>query len=179
MLSEAEGRDLLRLARRALESHFGVAGEAVATEIRTPEGIGGVFATLTREGELRGCIGYVVPSIELPSIAERAVVAAATKDPRFSAVTVEELADIRIAISVLTESVPVHDVDEIQVGLHGLVIERGGARGLLLPQVASERSWDRDRLLAETCIKAGLPPESWKDSSTTIWRFAAVLFEEA
>ena len=178
MLTEQEGRELLRLARHALESHFGVAREAPSTEVRTPNGVGGVFATLKRDGELRGCIGYVVPNIDLHKTTERAVVAAATSDPRFAAVEAEELSRIGISISVLAEAVPVDEVGEIEIGHDGIIIERDGARGLLLPQVASERGWDRERFLAETCTKAGLEPESWKDAETVIWRFAAVHFDE-
>jgi len=177
-LSEEEGRELLRLARHALESHFGVSGKELPIGVRTPDGVGGVFATLKRDGELRGCIGYVVPNIDLTTTTERAVVAAATADPRFTRVTADELPAIEISISVLTESVVVNDIDEIEVGRDGLVIERGGARGLLLPQVATERHWQRHRFLAETCVKAGLAPGSWSDPETIIWRFAAAQFDE-
>ncbi len=180
MLTEPEGRELLRLARRALEFHFGVATVAPSTEVFTPDGVGGVFATLKRDGELRGCIGYVLPNIDLHTTTARAVVAAATDDPRFHGVEAEELSRIRISISVLAEAVPVdatHEI-EIEIGRDGIIIEREGARGLLLPQVASERGWDRERFLAETCIKAGLKPESWKDPETVVLRFAAVHFDE-
>ncbi len=178
MLTEPEGRELLRLARHALESHFGVATVTPSTEVHTPDGVGGVFATLKRDGELRGCIGYVLPNIDLEKTTARAVVAAATDDPRFHGVEADELSRIRISISVLAEPVPVDEVGEIEIGRDGLVIERDGARGLLLPQVATERNWDRERFLAETCIKAGLKPESWKDPETVILRFAAVHFDE-
>ena len=184
MLTEKEGRELLRLARHALESHFGVATVAPSTQVRTPDGVGGVFATLKRDGELRGCIGYVLPNIDLHKTTERAVVAAATNDPRFASVEVEELSRMQISISVLAEAVLVNATNEteteteIEIGRDGIIIERDGARGLLLPQVASERGWDRERFLAETCIKAGLKPESWKDPETVVWRFAAVEFEE-
>ena len=179
MLTEQEGRELLRLARHALESRFGVAGEAPPSLVRTPDGVGGVFATLKRDGELCGCIGYVLPNIDLKKTTERAVIAAATSDPRFTGVIAEELPTIQISISVLTEAVAVDDVEEIEIGRDGIVVERGGARGLLLPQVATERHWDRHRFLAETCIKAGLTPESWHDAETIIWRFATVRFDES
>ncbi len=178
MLTEREGRELLRLARHALETHFGVATEAPSTEVKTPNGVGGVFATLKRDGELRGCIGYVLPNIDLPKTTARAVVAAATDDPRFHGVEADELSRMRISISVLAEPVHLDEVVEIEIGRDGLVIERDGARGLLLHQVATERNWDRERFLAETCIKAGLKPESWKDPETVIWRCAAVRFDE-
>ena len=182
MLTEQEGRELLRLARHALESHFGVTTLAPSAEVKTPNGVGGVFATLKLDGELRGCIGYVVPNIDLHKTTERAVIAAATSDSRFAGVEAEEVSRMRISISVLAEAVPVDATSEIgveiEIGRDGIIIERDGARGLLLPQVASERGWDRERFLAETCIKAGLKPESWKDPETVIWRFAAVHFDE-
>lgn len=178
MLSEQEGADLLRTARRALEAHFGLDPGPGVAGVRTPDGVGGVFATLTRSGELRGCIGYVIPNIELKATTERAAVAAATSDPRFAAVTVDELNEIRISISVLTNTVVVEDVDAIDVGRDGLVVEREGARGLLLPQVAVERRWDRERFISETCVKAGLPPDAWTDEKTVILRFSAWNFDE-
>ena len=178
MLTEQEGRELLRLARHALETHFGVATEAPSTAVRTPNGVGGVFATLKRDGELRGCIGYVLPNIDLQKRTARAVVAAATDDPRFHGVEADELSRIRISILVLAEPVPVDEVGEIEIGRDGLVIERDGARSLLLPQVATERNWDRERFLTETCVKAGLAPDSWKDPETIILRFLAVHFDE-
>lgn len=179
MLTPTEGQELLVLARRALEAHFTGTPETWGVNLRTPEGIGGVFATLKLDGELRGCIGYVVPDVDLPRSTVRAVVAAATGDPRFQTVRSEELTRITITISVLTELVAVEDVDEIEVGRDGLVVEREGARGLLLPQVAAERGWDRDRFLAETCVKAGLRPDSWKDPQTVILRFQTDQFDEA
>lgn len=178
MLGEREGRDLLRVARRALEVHFGVDGDDVDVHVDTPEGIAGVFATLTHAAELRGCIGYIIPDIEVMATTERAVVAAATNDRRFPAVSRDELPEIQISLSVLTESVLVHDVAEIEIGRDGLVVERDGARGLLLPRVASERDWDRERFLAETCVKAGLAPDSWRDEDTVISRFSAFEFCE-
>jgi AmmeMemoRadiSam system protein A len=178
MLAEREGQKLLQVARRALEVHFGVSDEREGVYIESPEGVGGVFATLKRSDQLRGCIGYIIPDIELVATTERAVVAAATSDPRFAPVTVGELAEIRISLSVLTRSTPVEDISEIEIGRHGLVIEREGARGLLLPQVATERNWDRERFLAETCVKAGLVPDSWRREETTILRFSAAQFDE-
>lgn len=180
MLSAGEGRELVVLARRALEAHFAGKATTFSSEVnvRSRDGIGGVFATLKLDGELRGCIGYVLPEVDLVETTMRAVVAAATGDPRFRTVRAEELGRIAISVSVLTELVVVDDLEEIEVGRDGLVVEKEGARGLLLPQVAAERGWNRERFLAETCIKAGLRPDGWKDSGAVILRFETEYFDE-
>jgi AmmeMemoRadiSam system protein A len=172
-LSEADGLSLLRLARRALESHFGLATDSSVDVVVDASDNGGVFATLKLDGELRGCIGYVGHQAELARAVARAVLAAATEDPRFPRLEPEEVTRIRISISVLSRADRVEALSEIELGRDGLMIEREGARGLLLPQVASERQWDRERFVSETCMKAGLAAESWKDPATVILRFTA------
>jgi AmmeMemoRadiSam system protein A len=104
--------------------------------------------------------------------------AAAFQDPRFRPLAPEELADLEVEISVLTPMRRVEKVEEIEVGKHGLFIEQGFARGLLLPQVAVQYRWDRDTFLAQTCVKAGLPPDAWKDSATKIYTFTAEIFSD-
>lgn len=178
ILVEQDGQKLLLLARNALEAHFGLANHSLVVDVTTPNGVGGVFVTLKLDGQLRGCIGYVSPELDLPKNVARAVVAAAVDDVRFQRLTAREVSRARISISVLTPAETVEDLDDIQIGRDGLVIERDGARGLLLPQVASERNWTRERFLDETCLKAGLPPESWQDALTRVLRFAATSFDE-
>jgi AmmeMemoRadiSam system protein A len=102
--------------------------------------------------------------------------AAAFEDPRFPPLTQKELADLEIEISVLTPFRQVRDVTEIEVGKHGLFLERGGRSGLLLPQVATEYRWDRQTFLEHTCLKAGLPREAWQDPETRIYVFSAEIF---
>jgi AmmeMemoRadiSam system protein B/AmmeMemoRadiSam system protein A len=138
----------------------------------------GVFVTLKKQGDLRGCIGYLTGLKPLVQAVLDNSYNAAFKDPRFNPITADELADITIEISVLTEPVLIKSVDEIKIGRDGLIVERGAYRGLLLPQVATEQGWDRDTFLDHTCLKAGLPAGSWKDGVTKLYRFQAIVFGE-
>lgn len=176
-LNEGEQAALLRMARQALE-------EAVQhgrlSEIAAPSGAlcepCGAFVTLHKGTRLRGCIGYVEAHKPLFATVRECAVAAGLRDPRFDPVTPHELPNLRLEISVLSR---LEDIatDQIEVGRHGLLISRGGQRGLLLPQVAVEWKWDRERFLAETCMKAGLPPDAWRYGAR-IQGFTAQVFEE-
>jgi hypothetical protein len=181
MLPDEEvGRKLLRIARAHLLRHYGLESGSDAAEVVERFGpCGGVFATLELERELRGCVGYVLRSDDLGSLLKRAVVAAATDDPRFPRVEREDVARLSIAVTVLAAPVPLQDPAQIAVGRDGLIVERGAARGLLLPQVAERRGWSATRFLAETCRKAGLSESSWREPGTTVQRFEAVHFEES
>ena len=138
----------------------------------------GVFVTLEKKGNLRGCIGYLTGLKPLVQAVLDNSYNAAFKDPRFPPVTADELSGISIEISVLTEPALVKSADEIKTGRDGIIIERGAYRGLLLPQVATEQGWDRDTFLDHACLKAGLPAGSWKDGVTKIYRFQAIVFGE-
>lgn len=180
-LSAQTRRDLLDLARRALEAHF--AGEPAprlasdkAETFGQPRAL---FVTLRKAGELRGCIGTLSPDGELSRMVPRFALAAAFDDPRFPPLAPEELAQCEIEISVLTPPEPVEDAGEIETGRDGLIIEAMGASGLLLPQVATEWGFDRDTFLAEVSKKAGLPPDGWKHASARLWRFQAEVFSES
>ena len=105
-------------------------------------------------------------------------ISAAVEDSRFDPVTFDELSEIDLEISVLTPFKKIQDLDEIEVGKHGLLITQGRHRGLLLPQVAAEQAWNREEFLTHTCIKAGLAPEAWMDPSTQIEIFSAQVFGE-
>ncbi len=133
--------------------------------------------TLHKAGHLRGCIGYVAPIYPLYEAVIECSVAAATQDPRFSPVSLEELPLIDIEMSVLSPMEEVEDVNSIEVGVHGLVVSQHGRRGLLLPQVAVEYEWDRERFLRETCHKAGLPADAWQQGAK-IEKFSALVFGE-
>jgi len=140
--------------------------------------LSGAFVTLHEQGRLRGCIGQVEPVEPLANAVARCAVSAALEDPRFYPVRAEELGNLEIEISILSRLEPVQP-DEIEVGRHGLVVTQGRRRGLLLPQVATQYRWARERFLEETCAKAGLERDAWKDSATRIESFTAEVFSEA
>ena len=136
----------------------------------------GAFVTVTKRGNLRGCIGHIKGTKPLYQTVEEMAAAAAFDDPRFSPITKDELKDLEIEISVLTPFKQITDVKEIEVGKHGIYIQKGFYSGLLLPQVATEYKWDRDTFLEQTCRKAGLPSNAWKDKDTKIYIFSADIF---
>jgi AmmeMemoRadiSam system protein A len=135
--------------------------------------------TLRRRGQLRGCIGTLSPEGDLTRTVPRFALRAALEDPRFQPLSSDELPECSIEISVLTPPVPVGDPETIEIGRDGLIIESEGRSGLLLPQVAIEWGFDRERFLAEVCRKAGLPPGSWREPGTRLWTFQAEVFGEA
>jgi AmmeMemoRadiSam system protein B/AmmeMemoRadiSam system protein A len=136
----------------------------------------GAFVTINKQGSLRGCIGHIKGVKPLYKSVEEMAAAAAFQDPRFPPVTKKELKDLDIEISVLTPFEQITDVNEIEVGKHGIYMERGFYSGLLLPQVATEYGWDRNTFLEHTCRKAGLPLDAWKDKDTRIYIFSADIF---
>jgi AmmeMemoRadiSam system protein A len=136
----------------------------------------GAFVTLQKQGQLRGCIGYIEGHGPLHHTIQEMAEAAAFRDPRFSPVKEKELSELDIEISVLTPLQRIKDVNEIQVGTHGIYIKKGWYSGLLLPQVATEYGWDRQTFLEHTCQKAGLPSTAWKEKDTEIYIFSADIF---
>ncbi len=179
MLSEAQKRRLIDIARQAVTA--AVAREPtpdLATDDPDLLEPRGAFVTLKKTGQLRGCIGYIEPHAPLIEAVADNAESAALRDPRFAPVTPEELPDISIEVSALTPLEPVADVEEIEVGRHGLVISQGPGRGLLLPQVPVEWGWDREEFLEHTCLKAGLPPEAWRQDNTELLCFEAEVFSE-
>jgi AmmeMemoRadiSam system protein A len=139
----------------------------------------GVFVTLHKNGNLRGCIGYIEGIRPLYQAVMEMAESAAFRDPRFPPVQLKELDDLEIEISVLSPVVKIEDINRIEVGKHGIIIQRGPyQRGLLLPQVATEWGWNREEFLTQTCYKAGLPGDAWKDKETEISIFSAEIFNE-
>ena len=136
----------------------------------------GAFVTLKKRGHLRGCIGYIKPVKPLAETVQEMAVAAAFHDPRFPSLKPDEIRDLTFEISVLSPLKRIKDIQEIEVGRHGIYIVRGYNAGLLLPQVAAEYGWDRETFLKETCYKAGLPMQAWKDEETEIYIFSADYF---
>jgi uncharacterized protein len=137
----------------------------------------GVFVTLWLEGELRGCIGFPYPTKPLVEAVQEASICAALKDFRFPPVKEDEISRIEIEISVLTMPKEIKS-DQVKVGIHGLIVSRGNRSGLLLPQVAMDYKWDSKTFLEQTCVKAGLPKNAWKED-VKIYAFEAQVFSEA
>jgi AmmeMemoRadiSam system protein A len=162
-LTAAQKAGLLVIARRALcERVRGLPESIPAPEDPALCRQGAAFVTLTRGTSLRGCIGYVHPILPLAETVARCAASAATGDPRFAPVTAEELAELRVEISVLSPLHALGNPCELEIGVHGLHISKEGRRGVLLPQVAAEFGWDRDTFLRQVCIKAGLPQDAWR-----------------
>lgn len=179
VLDEHEKRELLRIARATLKE-FLVSG-------RTPPGAphrrsltepAGVFVTLRRGDELRGCIGSFGETQPLYKAVQEMAVSAATRDPRFEPVTIEELKSLTIEISVLGMRRTITGVDDISVGKHGLIVSTAQRRGLLLPQVAREHEWDARTFLERTCEKAGLPRDAHTRDDVELQVFEAQVFDE-
>lgn len=178
-LSEKEKEYMLNLARQSIVNAV-LGRQAPVPEMITPvlEENRGAFVTIKKRGELRGCIGYILAVKPLAETICEMAQAAALRDPRFSPVTEDELDELELEISVLTPIQEVKDINSIEVGKDGLIIRRGNFQGLLLPQVATEYGWDRETFLAQTCQKAGLPPDAWKLEDTEISSFRAEVFGE-
>jgi uncharacterized protein (TIGR00296 family) len=188
-LSINEGIYLVNLARSSIESHLrkeeAPSLKKASSKLKTKCG---VFVTLNRvtgsHHNLRGCIGFPYPIKPLNEAVSEVAISAAFKDPRFPEITIVEMENIVVEVSVLTpperivvES-PLEIPIDIQIGRDGLIVERGYYRGLLLPQVAVEWKWDAEEFLSQCCIKANLPPDSWLLPETMISRFRAIIFSE-
>ncbi|MFH1563757.1 MAG: AmmeMemoRadiSam system protein B [Nitrospirota bacterium] len=180
VLDNEEQQVLLKIARTTIEDY--VKSRKISSvdvndypELQQPAG---VFVTLTKNKQLRGCIGYIKAIAPLAQSVSKMAIAASTEDPRFSPVTKDELKDIKIEITVLSELTQIHDISQIEVGEHGLYIVKGFNSGLLLPQVATEQGWNREEFLAHTCSKAGLSPNAWKEKDAEIYIFSGSIFHE-
>lgn len=178
MLNTIQKQKLLEIARESLENYIKLNKRmnfnCADLELNQKSG---AFVTLTQKGELRGCIGRIVADTPLCRVIADMAIEASSNDPRFYAVTTEELKDIEIEISVLSPLEKIDDVNKIEVGKHGLIIRKGFSSGLLLPQVATEYGWDRNTFLEQICQKAGLPKDSWKQGAE-IFIFSAEVFSE-
>ena len=189
-LSLEEGKFLVRLARNAVKEYLATR-RTVKAPANTPEKLFehcGVFVTINRlegcEKRLRGCIGYPYPTSPLVEAVIDSALNAATRDPRFYPLSEGELGNVVFEVSVLTPPEPVEVANpkeylsKIKVGEDGLIVEKGGYKGLLLPQVPVEWSWCEEEFLCQCCVKAGLPPDSWLTKGTKIYKFQAIVFEE-
>ncbi|MFQ6101152.1 MAG: AmmeMemoRadiSam system protein B [Anaerolineae bacterium] len=177
-LTREQREELLTLVRATLETYL-KDGTIPDYEAEDPALTrrSGVFVTLKENGQLRGCIGHTRADQPLYQVVQQMAVAAATEDHRFPPLTPEELAGVTVEISVLSPFHRVTDVEQIQVGVHGLMIFKDGRQGLLLPQVPVEEGWDREEFLDNLCLKAGLPTDCWQEGAT-LYTFTAVVFGE-
>ena len=182
-MDEQQGRLLLEIARKTIESHL--FNRPYTPEY--PESFSqsqGAFVTLTKNGSLRGCIGFPEPTYPLIEAVQKAAISAASEDPRFPPILPDEWKGIKIEVTVLTPPALLQVADpseypgEIEVGRDGLIVESGFSKGLLLPQVPVEWKWDEVDFLSQTCLKAGLPPDEWKQKSTKIYTFQGEIFSE-
>ncbi len=182
LIAREERERLLAVARRAIAEYL--------LENRTPEPVPshppglrhGAFVTLHIGTRLRGCIGRLDSPDPLETLVAVCAVLAASRDPRFPPVDPRELDTLEIEISILAppELVPAAGIlSRLEIGVHGVVVSLGASRGLLLPQVAPEHGWNALRLLEETCRKAGLPAQAWRDPEARVELFTAQVFSDA
>jgi uncharacterized protein len=175
MLTSEQRRALLDLARASITSQVTGAGAVAPGPLELPDA-SGVFVTIKRRGQLRGCLGTLQNRAGLAAEVVRCAADSASEDPRFPPVSREELSELTLEISVLG---PLESIDPqpgaFTIGVHGLVAEQGFHRGLLLPQVATEWGWDSEQFLRQTCVKAGLAPDAWRRGAR-FFRFAAEVF---
>jgi hypothetical protein len=179
VLDESERTTLLGIARKTLDAYIkeGRKPDVLVYE-KNLQQKSGVFVTLKKGDELKGCIGYIQPVKPLYVAVQDMTIAASTQDPRFPAVTSEEVNDINIEISVMSQLRRIQSTQEVVVGEHGLYIDNGMNSGILLPQVATENKWDRSQFLENVCLKAGLPASALNDPSTQLYVFTADVFHE-
>ena len=176
-LTDDEKRTLHNIALTAIKKRLKNKSSAIPqTTANTLNEKRGAFVSLHKHGQLRGCIGYVQGVKPLAETINDMAIAAAFQDPRFPPLKENELSDLDIEISVLTPMKQISDINQIEVGKHGLMMIKGPYSGLLLPQVATQYNWDRQTFLSETCQKAGLSANAWKDEDTEIYIFSADIF---
>ncbi len=189
MLTETEGRAAVKLARKTIEIFLskgksprpdasGVELSPVFEEYR------GVFVTLTEGGLLRGgCIGHPYPDSTLKEAILDSAISAATRDPRFPTVEQDEMKNILVEVTILTQpekinASPKELPDKVEIGKHGLIVKQGYCQGLLLPQVAPENDMDSIDFLSHTCMKAGLSPDAWVKGGAEVYCFEGQIFKE-
>jgi uncharacterized protein len=189
-LTMNEGKFLITLARNTVKQYLET-GKVNKPPKETPKKLFkhcGVFVTINSvrhgEKELRGCIGYPYPTSPLVNAVIDSAINAATEDPRFESLSLDELGKVVFEVSVLTPPEPVtvknpkEYISHVKVGEDGLIVERGPYKGLLLPQVPVEWGWCEEEFLCQCCLKAGLPPDNWLTKDAKVYKFKAIIFEE-
>ena len=179
-MDERTADELLAFARRVVRAAVGQPAPEQAPPDSPNQPHGGAFVTLTNRGRLRGCIGTFSPKGTLvETIASSAEAAAHDTRFRQNPITVKEMNDLRVEISVLTEPTPTDHPERLEVGKHGVWVRRGVVSGCFLPQVATERGWSAEEFLRNCCsMKAGLPANAWKDPDTEVLLFSAEIISE-
>ncbi len=180
MLNKEEQQALLKLARNTIEQYV-TKGMIPRFDSSDPafSQTGGVFVTIHNSGQLRGCIGIIESDESIYKTVEEMAIEAATQDPRFEPINEYELKDIDLEVSVLTPKRRVKSVDEIELGTHGVIVKKGFASGVFLPQVATETGWSRKEFMEHLCEgKAGLSKDAYLDPKTEIYVFEAQVFGE-
>jgi uncharacterized protein len=178
-LSSKNRELLLELARKAITAAVRT-GKLPLCEVTEAELLGaqGCFVTIKQGGALRGCIGNFTSEKPLYQLVQEMAVSAATRDPRFYPMKEEDLAGFELEISVLSPLTKIDSPDQVEVGTHGLYLEKNFSRGVLLPQVAVEQGWSREVFLGQTALKAGLRRDDWKEGAD-LYVFTAEVFGES
>lgn len=185
MLSEDDGKYLLKVAREAIETYV-KENRKIDIPSDCPNHLKenlGVFVTLNKNNQLRGCIGYPEPVFPLIDATIESAISAAIRDPRFYEVQENELDSLDYEITVLTKpklievSKPLDYLENIIIGEDGLIVEKGFYKGLLLPQVAPENDMDAEEFISHTCLKAGLRPDAWLERDTEVYKFQGQIFK--
>lgn len=178
-LNAHEKEALLEIARQAIIQGVKTGQEYIEPrEEKALNQRNGCFVTIKQNDQLRGCIGNFQSELPLFKEVARMAQASAAKDPRFYPLKEEDLENFSLEISVLSPLAKIESIEEIEVGKHGVYIEKSFYRGVLLPQVATEHNWDRQTFLKQTCIKAGLPTDAWEAEDAEIYVFSAQVFCE-
>jgi len=185
VLTLEEGKLLVKLARETIKTYLREGRKPqvpkVPAKLRERRG---VFVTLNKRGELRGCIGHPLPTIPLVDAVIDSAISSAVRDPRFPPVTPEELPTLEVEVSVLSKPEPIKVKSpreypkHVVIGRDGLIIEWSSYAGLLLPQVPVEWGWDAEEFLSRSCMKAGLMPDHWLREGVRISKFSAQVFGE-
>ena len=185
MISDTSGQYLIDLAKDSIRYYLETGEEPVKPKdypSELDEKLG-VFVTLNKNNNLRGCIGYAEPIKPAVEATIDVAIAAAVRDPRFPQVDADEFETLDLEVTVLTKpemiivAHPDQYFDEIEIGRDGLIIQKGYSRGLLLPQVATENKFNIEEFLEHTCMKAGISADSWMDESCDVYKFQGQIFK--
>ena len=179
MLNRTETATLLDIAHEAIRHQVhGQNYSPTPQEEKSLNERSGCFVTIKQNGQLRGCIGNFQARQPLYREVAQMAAASATEDPRFQPMGPAELNDFTLELTVLSPLEKIEDTDHIEIGKHGIYIEKGVHRGVLLPQVATEHGWDRTTFLQQTCLKAGLPGDAWQAADADIYIFSGQIIAE-